>query len=88
MGASTQDITDFKNTNVFDHEILPPMLVDEVSDTEYYVGHSKNTNKRGESNWRIRRIWKVSSVWNFGFPDGNQDFVWEWDLRDTYTYFA
>ena len=88
MAAGSQDITDFKNNNVFDHAILPPMLVDEVSDIEYYVGHSKNTNKRGVGNWRIRRIWKVGSVWNFGFPDGNQDFVWNWDLRDTYDYQA
>ncbi len=88
MEPNTQDITNYHDTKFHNYDILPPMLVDEVSDTEYYVGHSKNTNKIGEDNWRIRRIWRVSGVWNFGFPEGNQDFVWEWDLRDTYTYIA
>jgi len=88
MANNTQDITNYRTDNMFDHDILPPMLVDEVSDTEYYVGHSQNTPNRGVNNWRIRRIWKVGSVWNFGFPEGNQNFVWNWDLRDTYTYSA
>lgn len=75
--------TDF---NIYQHNIDVPVLVDEVSSTEYYIGQSINTKQRNESNWRIKRIWKVGTVWNFGFPNGDQDFKYQWDLRDTYTY--
>jgi len=86
--GNTQDITDFKSTNPFFHEINEPLLVDEVNSTEFYVGKSKNTKSQNKPNWQIKRIWKVGNVWNFGFPDGNQDFKFVWDLRDTYTYSA
>jgi len=89
MTANTQDITDFKNSNaLISHNIERPMLVDEVSDTEFYIGYSQNTPIKNTNNWRIKRIWQVSSVWNFGFPEGNQNFEFNWDLRDTYTYSA
>ena len=88
MAHPSSDITDFKNDNVFAHNIERPMLVDEVSDTEFYIGYSQNTKQQDKNNWRIKRIWKVGSVWNFGFPDGNQNFEFKWDLRDTYTYSA
>ena len=64
------------------------MLVDELSATEYYVGWSNNHSDRSSPNWRIRRIWKVGSVWNFEFPDGNQDYVWIWDERLSYSYWT
>ena len=88
MAHPSSDITDFKNDNMFSHNIERPMLVDEVSDTEFYIGYSQNTPIKDTNNWRIKRIWQVGSVWNFGFPDGNQNFVFNWDLRDTYTYSA
>lgn len=89
MTQNTQDITDFKTTsNSFFHNIDAPLIVDEVSSTEYYIGRSKNTKSQDKENWQIKRIWKVGNVWNFGFPDGNQGFVFVWDLRDTYTYLA
>lgn len=74
--------------NTYQHKLEAPMLVDEVSSTEYYIGESDNTKNIGKDNWRIKRIWKVGSVWNFGFPDGNQDYIFIWDDRDTYTYHA
>ena len=64
------------------------MLVDELSSTEYYVGWSLNTSDPGASYWRIKRIWKVGSVWKFEFPDGNQDYKWEWDERLSYSYYT
>lgn len=89
MAENSQDITNYKHSeHLISHKHEAPLLVDEVSDTEYYVGESDNTRLRDKENWRIKRIWKVSGVWNFGFPDGNQDYIWEWDLRDTYTYHA
>ncbi len=74
--------------NTYQHNLEAPLLVDEINSTEYYVGQSNNTRLIGEGNWRIKRIWKVGNVWNFGFPDGNQDFVFNWDIRDSYTYHA
>lgn len=75
-----------ENYNIYQQNMESPVLIDEVSSTEYYVGQSNNTNQRGKATWRIKRIWKVGSVWNFGFPDGNQSFTYIWDSRDTYTY--
>lgn len=77
--------TDF---NTYQHKLEAPMLIDELSSTEYYIGESDNTRKKTEGNWRIKRIWKVGNVWHFGFPNGNQDYVFVWDDRDTYTYHA
>lgn len=89
MGNNTQDLSDFKHSeHLNSHKYEAPFLVDEVSSTEFYIGESNNTRYQDKNNWRIKRIWQVGNVWNFGFPDGNQDYVWNWDLRDTYTYQA
>lgn len=74
--------------NSYQHNLEAPLLVDEISSTEYYVGQSDNTKQKSKGNWKIKRIWKVGNVWNFGFPDGNQDFAFKWDERDMYTYHA
>lgn len=78
----------YTDLNTQQHNLESSLLVDEVSSTEYYIGKSDNTNNIFKGNWRIKRIWKVGNVWNFGFPDGNQNFEFVWDLRDTYTYSA
>ena len=89
MAENTQDISNYKpSEHLISHNHEAPLLVDEVSSTEFYIGESDNTHNIFEGNWRIKRIWKVGNVWNFGFPDGNQDYIWEWDKRDTYTYSA
>lgn len=74
--------------NTIQHDFETPFLVDEVSSTEFYIGYSKNSSSRSAANWRIKRIVQISSVWNFEFPDGNQNFVFVWDDRDTYDYHA
>ena len=86
MGVNTQDLSDFKNDNVFDHNIESSMFVEEVSSTEIYVGYSKNSSVRSAPHWRIKRILFLSNVWNFQFPNGNQNFEFIWDDRDTYDY--
>lgn len=62
------------------------MLIDELSDTEFYIGYSEKNSRSDKEQWRIRRIWQVGSVWYFGFPDGDQSFNFVWDDRLTYTY--
>lgn len=62
------------------------MLIDELSDTEVYIGYSQENSRSDKEQWRIRRIWQVGSVWYFGFPDGEQEFKFVWDDRLTYTY--
>jgi len=89
MANNTQDITNFKESEpLISHNIEAPLLVDEISSIEYYIGKSKNTKMQDKSNWQIKRIWKVGNVWNFGFPNGIQEFIFNWDERDTYTYHA
>jgi len=89
MTQNLQDITNYNDTeHLISHNHEAPLLVDEVSSTEYYIGESDNTRLQKPNNWRIKRIWLVGSVWNFGFPNGNQDYSFSWDLRDTYTYHA
>ena len=68
------------------------MLVDELTSTEYYIGISWNRADQSKPTWRIKRIWKVGTVWHFGFPqpdpkhDGNQEVKWVGDERYSYTY--
>ena len=77
------DSSDF---NIQSFDVTTPLIIDEISSTEFYVGQSINSKDLGKPNWRIRRIWMVGSVWHFGFPNGDQDFKYVWDLRDTYDY--
>ena len=56
------------------YRVKPPMLIDEVSSTEYYIGVSRNGSDTSKSFWRIQKIWKIGNIWNFGYPDGDQDF--------------
>ena len=72
--------------NVEHHVVKPPMLVDEVSDTEYYIGTSRRFSEQTDEKWRVQRIWKVGNVWNFGYPDGDQSFRYVWADRYGYTY--
>jgi len=72
--------------NIQDHNRDPIMLVDEQSSTDYYVGTSNNFSDQSRPSWRIKRIWKVGSVWMFGFPDGDQGFKFIWDQRFFYTF--
>lgn len=68
------------------HQINPPFLVDEVSDTEYYIGTSRNFSEQTQPKWRIQRIQKRGTVWYFEYPDGDQAFKFQWSNRFGYTY--
>lgn len=68
------------------HQIKPPLLVDEVSDTEFYIGTSRNSSDQSEEIWRIQKIEQRGSVWYFEYPDGDQGFNYQWSNRFGYTY--
>lgn len=81
------DKTDFE-IDLQSYKVDPVMLVDEISSTEYYVGHSRNTKDQTKANWRIKKIWKDGTTWRFEFPNGSQRFEFIWDNRLSYTYSA
>jgi len=81
------DIPD-TDINLQSYKVDPVMLVDEISSTEYYVGHSRNTKDESKSHWRIKKIWKDGTTWRFEFPDGDQRFKFIWANRLSYTYSA
>ena len=72
--------------NVQHYKVDPYILVDEMSDTEIYIGTSRTFNDRAKPIWRIKRFWKIGNVWFSGFPDGKQDFIHVWDDRLSFTY--
>jgi len=69
------------------HPIRPPMLVDEVSKDEYYIGVSRNSADPTTNKWRIQRIVKGGNVWVISeYPNGDQSFNFVWANRYGYTY--
>lgn len=72
--------------NIQHHEIKAPMLIDEVSNTEFYIGVSRNSSDVSKPSWKIQRIWKMGTIWKFGYPDGDQRFKFIWEDRFTYSY--
>jgi len=67
--------------------IETPLIIDEASDTEVYIGTSISDSSTGRPVWRIKQIIKVGTVWNFGYANGDQSFAYIWDNRYGYTYF-
>ena len=64
----------------------PFTVIDQMSDTEIYVGTSIQFKDMSKPMWRIKRSWKTGNIWNFGYPNGDQDFKFIWDNRLSYTY--
>lgn len=63
-----------------------PIIIDEISDTEIYIGTSINDSNTGRPVWRIKQIIQIGTVWKFGYPSGDQSFSYVWNDRFTYTY--
>jgi len=76
------NIHDNQKQNTLD----PYVLVDELSETEIYIGTSKTFNSKVSPIWRIKRYLKTGNVWMSGFPNGKQDFIHIWDDRMSYNY--
>jgi len=74
------------NINLQAINIEPHILILELSSTEYYIGTSKSFSDPAKSNWRIKRIVRISGVWNFQYPNGDQDFKFIWDDKLLYSY--
>lgn len=72
--------------NTQDYVREPFTLIDEKSETEFFIGVSVEFKDKSKPMWRIKRIWKTGNIWNFGFPDGNQDYKFIWNNRETYNY--
>jgi hypothetical protein len=68
------------------YNIEAPFLVDVLSSTEIYLGTSQNSSNTTMNIWKIKKIWQVGTVWNFGFPNGSQEFNYSWDSRYGYNY--
>jgi hypothetical protein len=66
--------------------IEPSILIDAVSDTDFYIGTSRSFNNPGAANWRIKRVWQVGTVWLSGYANGDQGFTFIWDSRIGYVY--
>lgn len=64
----------------------PTKLIDEVSDSEYYIGISDNGNTKSASTWEIQKCIKTGTIWEFLYPDGDQGFSYVWNDRTSYTY--
>lgn len=63
-----------------------PVLIDELSAEEFYIGTSRDYSIQSAPKWKIKRIWKVGSVWMTGYPNGDQGFNYVWDDRLSYVY--
>ena len=74
------------NINVQAINIEPPIIIDELSVNEYYIGISRNDKNPANPYWRIKRIWKIGTVWKVGYPNGDQSYTFIWDNRLGYIY--
>ena len=80
-------MADFKNMNDgVQYNFNPATLIDEVSSDEIYIGNSSGGKDGNASNWLIKKIWKDGTIWNIGFPNGDQSFKFIWNDRASYTY--
>lgn len=61
------------------------VLIDQDGLTTY-VGEAEAGSNTDELIWRIQRITKSGTITSIENPQGNADFVFSWDLRDTYVY--
>lgn len=68
------------------YNLEPALIIDQATSTQIYIGVSNNSKNTSNSTWKIKYIWQEGTVWNFGYPNGDQSFAYIWDLRDSYTY--
>ena len=68
------------------HNIEPYVLIEEISDTDFYIGTCNNGNNPAMSFWKIKKIWKEDNIIKFGYPDRDQSFSFSWNDRGKYNY--
>jgi hypothetical protein len=69
-----------------EYNFEPSMIIDEVSTEEYYIGTTNNSKREFASNWKIKKAWKIGTLWHFGFPNGDQAYKYVWNDRFDYHY--
>ena len=65
---------------------IEPYVLTDTSGTTVYTAVSKSFNIKGSAIWKIKKEWQVGNIKYFGYPNGEQDFKFIWDNRETYTY--
>lgn len=61
---------------------LAPDVIDEVDENTTYLGFFQP----GTSNCLIKRILKVDTITTIQYPNGQYDFIHDWDQRTVYNY--
>lgn len=64
-----------------------PTRIDEVSELLFYIGWAKQGTLDDEAKWKIKRIYKIDTVWYMEYADGNEFYDNIWDNRSTLTYY-
>jgi hypothetical protein len=63
-----------------------PILIDEVSSTETYIGTANQGIEETASDWQIMKMTVVGTVTDFKVPAGVKPKHGVWADRTTYTY--
>lgn len=71
---------------VMNAEDFEAIRIDEASANVTYLGYAQSGTADSESSWKIKKIETSGTVTSITYPDGSQNFDYEWDDRATYTY--
>ena len=67
-------------------EYLPEPFIDEVSETEKYIGYAPMGTDEDEEGWRIVKVVKEENVTKHLYAQGTMDFISAWNKRTEYSY--
>lgn len=79
--------TNANGLNVFITKNESPNRIDEISDTMYYLGWGESGVLDSEPKWKIKRIYKIDTVWYQEFANGEEFYNNIWDDRSTLIYY-
>lgn len=63
-----------------------PTRIDEVSDTMIYMGWGRPGANENSAIWKIKRTYKINTVWYQEYADGNEFFDNIWANRSSLNY--
>lgn len=67
-------------------QFQPVVLIDQVSDKEFYIGTSNGGKIGSAAIWQIKHIIQTGTVWDTQYPTGDSSFSYAWTNRTGYTY--